>query len=281
MGQIVKDQHTTPRCYLKNFSDDGVNIYRKFKEIDKEGRKNYELQKPTSLKSATTKPNFYTINSGRDPMLIESRVYSKEIENHYPSLYKLLIDPKIDQLSTMEDRSKLLMFFLSLHCRTPKQFRLLLETIPKEHNYEIEEIKEDYKAYHILKTLPSLIEAHQFKVIKIVKIIDSSEFITSDNPVLFIGSNSELRNHEFREQFNTSNMIIIPLDRKHCCVLFEATDKNGISLNGKLFYNKIERIEETCSFTQQVNFLMLDSADEYYFGSKNYLTGLFNLFKIV
>jgi len=90
-----------------------------------------------------------------------------------------------------------------------------------------------------------------------------------------------LLNHKFKEQFNSANKIIVPLDKKNCCILTDATDKNGVSINGKLFYNKIDRIQVDCSFTQDVNYRMLESADKYYFGSKDYLKAYFGLVKLV
>src|SRR5687767_15061850 len=116
MTPHVKNQHTIPKCYLKNFSEDGVNIYRKHKRIDKDEIRNRELDKTISLKSATTKDNFYTVKSGRDPMLIETLIYSKEVENYYPKYYEMLVNAEVAGLPTMEDRTRLLMFLLSLHC---------------------------------------------------------------------------------------------------------------------------------------------------------------------
>lgn len=277
----VNNQHTIPKCYLKNFSDDGVNIYRKHKRKDSDELRNRELDKPISLKSATTKDNFYTVSSGREPMMVESLMYSNEFENYYPKYYKMLVDPKIVGLPTMEDRSRALMVLLSLHCRTPKQFHCFFKTVPKEFANEIGKIEEDYKGAHVIHTLTSFIEAHEFKIFKIATISDTSEFITSDNPVLIINSKSDLLNHKFQEQFNISNTIVIPLDRKNCCVLTNGTDKNGESINGKLFYNKIERISVDCSFTWIVNYKMLESADQYYFGSEKYLKAFFSLVKLV
>ncbi len=280
MTPHVNNQHTIPKCYLKNFSEDGVNIYRKHKRRDKDETRNRELDKPISLKSATTRDNFYTVKSGRDPMLIETLVYSKEVENYYPKYYEMLVNPKIVGLPTMEDRTRLLMFLLSLHCRTPKQFDFFFKTVPAEFNHEIDQIKEDYKGAHLLYTLTNFIAAHEFKIFKVATISDTSEFITSDNPVLIVNSEGELLNHKFEEQFNSDNKIIIPLDKKNCCILTDATDKNGVSINGKLFYNKIDRITVDCSFTQNINYRMLGSADNYYFGSENYLKAYFSLFKL-
>jgi hypothetical protein len=277
--QHKNDQHTTPKCYLKNFSADGKFVFRKHKRVDKVERVNKELKQPVSLKSATVRDNFYTVQSGNEPMLVETLIYDREIENFYPTYYKIFTDSTIVGLPSMEDRSRALMCLLSLHCRTPKQFENFLKEVPKEFNYELDKIKEDYKGAHLVKTLTSFVEAHQFKIFRIATISDSSEFITSDNPVLIINKDGYLVNSEFREQFNKNNKIIIPLDPKHCCIMTNASDRNGIELGGKLFYNKIERIDVDCKFVQQVNFHMMGSADKYLFGSENYLNAFFSLWK--
>lgn len=79
---MTRDQHTTPKCYLKNFSEDGKNIYRKFKRADEPDKhRNSELNKPISLKSATVVEDFYTIDGGNNPMVVETTIYANDIEN--------------------------------------------------------------------------------------------------------------------------------------------------------------------------------------------------------
>lgn len=173
----------------KELSDDGINIYRKNKRKDDDGLRNKELAKPISLKEATTVDNFHTVSNGREPMLIEPLIYSKEIENYYPKYYEMLVNPTIIGYPTMEDRTRTLMALLSLHCRTPKPFNYFFNSVPKEFNYEITHIKEDYKGAHLLHTVTSFIEDHEFKIFGIATITDTSEFITSDNPVLILGEN--------------------------------------------------------------------------------------------
>lgn len=279
--QQVKDQHTVPKCYLKNFSGDGSNIFRKFKKVTKEDLTNIELRKPTSLKKATTKEHFYTVDKGTEPMVIESIFYSREIENYYPKYYELLINPKISKLDSLDDRSRILMCLLSLHCRTPKQFNYFFKSVPESFQDRIDLIKEDYKTSHIGITLINFIQTHEFKTITIVKINDSSEFITSDNPVLILNPNGELINHKFKEQFNKDNTILIPLDHKHCCILKNATDKNGISIDGKVFYNGIKRIEENCNFAWEINAKMIKSADLVCYGREKYIKTFFSVYKFV
>jgi hypothetical protein len=276
MQQVI-NQHTIPKCYLKNFSEDGINIFRKFKKSVTEDLLNKELEKPISLKSATTKKDFYTISFGTEPMAIESEFYSKEVENYYPKYYKILTDEKINQLESQEDRTRILMCLLSLHCRTPKQFNLFFKSIPEKYNTEL--TKEAYKFTHLAKTLATFIETHEYKTITVIKINDESEFITSDNPLLILNHNGELMNNNFVEQFNKKNVLLITLDNKHCCILKNATDKNGNSIDRKIFYNKITRVEENCNFAWEINAKILQSAENCYFGSEKYLKAYFSIIK--
>jgi hypothetical protein len=126
----TKDQHIIPRCYLKNFSDSKTHLCRKFKRphIDNESVEK-ELKSYVALKKATVEEDFYTVQGIDEPMIVETLIYSREIEVHYPRIYELLINPEIDRFD-MEVRTRLLLFFLSLHCRTPKQFRLYESFIP-------------------------------------------------------------------------------------------------------------------------------------------------------
>ncbi|MCH3883714.1 DUF4238 domain-containing protein [Tenacibaculum aquimarinum] len=279
--QQVKDQHTVPKCYLKNFSEDGNNIFRKFKKVTKEDLTNIELKKPTSLKKATTKEHFYTVEKGTETMVIESIFYSREIENYYPKYYDLLINPKISKLESRDDRSRILMCLLSLHCRTPKQFNYFFKSIPENLQDRIDLIKEEYKTSHIGNTLINFIQTHEYKTITIVKINDSSEFITSDNPVLILNPKGELINHKFKEQFNKDNVIVIPIDHKHCCILKNATDKNGISIDEKVFYNGIKRIEENCNFAWEINAKIIKSADLVCYGREKYIKAFFSIYKFI
>jgi len=197
----TKKQHTIPKCYLKNFSEDGKRIYKKSKTAYIDGKTlQQELKTPISLKTATTVNDFYTVKNCNEPMMVETLIYAREIENCYPNVYKTLINPAIKDFG-IEERAKILTCLLSLHCKTPKQFKLFFETIKEKINSdELEKTKNDYKVAHLHKILPSFIEAHQFKIIKIYKAIDSSEFITSDNPVLILGRDNCLKNNIFKSK---------------------------------------------------------------------------------
>lgn len=279
--QVTKHQHTTPKCYLKNFSDDGNSIYQKFKvaHTGDESSRNRELRKPGSLKSATVIEDFYTLTSGNDPMLVETTIYANHIENEYSDIYKLLIDPAKEGFD-MVQRMKLLSFFLTLHLRTPKQFEAFFRTVPNDFHHEMDKIREDYKAAHIKDGLPALLETHQFKVLRIVQLTGTSEFFTSDNPVLIVDKEGNLKNHDYKEQFNIDNLIVVPIDKKHCCIFSEVKDKNDVPARNRVFINRIERVDDDGKFATTVNFLMLESADKIYFGSENFMKAFFQAFKL-
>jgi hypothetical protein len=283
MKNQTKRQHTVPKCFLKNFSDSGHSLHKRTKKDLTPDELKRELNKPTPLKTATTIDDFYTLRTGNDPMLVETLIYANEIENRYPEIYQLLIDPNREGYDMME-RTWLLTCLLSMHCRTSKQFRYFESILPEDVKDEIDNIREDYKVYHVNEVLTKVIEAHQFKRIIVLKITDNSEFITSDNPVLIIGNEngeSVLKNHEYREQFNRENIIAIPIDKKHCVVLTHTKDRNGIRMDDKLFYNKIERKDITANEVYQTNWFMLDSADKYYYGSEKYMKAYFNFINII
>lgn len=281
MFQTTRNQHTTPACYLKNFSGDKSFIHRKFKKVfTTEEALAKEIHQPAAISKATVVKDFYTVKQGNEPMLIETLIYAQVIEQAYPKIYNFLVDIDCKDF-TMEQRSQLLMFFMSLHCRTPKQFKFFSEQIPSDFLPEKDKIMEDYKAAHVSEVLPNIIAAHEFKKIKVARIRDTSEFLTCDNPVLIIGEDGELKNHIYTEQFNPKNRIIVPIDNKRCLIFTHCLDKNGSDAHGKLFYNRIERVEVDCSFTQNVNYKILESADKFYFGSENQVKAYFSLFKLV
>ena len=278
--QHTNNQHTIPRCYLENFSDDGINIYTKTKtnHVSDDVLKK-ELDKPKPLKKATVIDNFYTVKSGSQPMAVETIFYAYFIEATYPSLYKLLIDPE-RKIITEEEREQMLRFFLSLFLRTPKQFKTFFDWIPKEYEHEMEFIKEDHKAAHLAKFLPPFMEAHEFKQFRVMKIVDNYEFFTSDNPVILIGNNGEIKSHIYEEWFNHRNKLVVPIDTKHCLVMINTSSADGVDLDGYVYVNVIDRIDIDISIAQSVNIMTLGSGDKYFFGSKNFITAFFSFFKL-
>lgn len=278
--QHTNKQHTIPKCYLKNFSDDGINIYKKAKAnyVDDDALQK-ELKNPIPLRHATVENNFYTVNTGSQPMAIETIFYANFIEKSYPNIYKLLIDS--DRLFiTEEERAEILRFFLSLHLRTPKQFKTFFNSVSAEYQDEMELIKEDHKAAHLVKLLPPFMEAHEFKQFRVMKIQENYEFLTSDNPVIIIDEKGKIKSLEYEEWFNRKNKIVVPLDTKHCLVMLNTSSSDGTDLYGKIYVNIIDRIDADVPSAQSANMLTLANADKYFFGSKAFMTGFFSVFKI-
>lgn len=149
------NQHTTPRCYLKNFSDDGKTIYQKSKTVYVDAAKiEEELNVPVSVKKATTQKDFYTVDTGREPMLVETLIYDREIESYYTEVYSMLINPTAQDFN-MERRMRLLMCLLSLHCRTPKQFGFFFDFVKPmvKDDLDLKNTMEDYKVAHLSDVL--------------------------------------------------------------------------------------------------------------------------------
>jgi hypothetical protein len=278
--QHTNKQHTVPKCYLKNFSDAGTHIYTKSKtnHVNDEKLKQ-ELKMPKSLKQVTVFDNFYTVKSGSQPMAVETIFYANYIEKPYPELYKLLIDSE-RKIISMDERKNLLTFFLSLHLRTPRQFNTFFNSIPSEHRHEMEVIKEDYKAAHLAKVLPHFIAAHEYKQFRVMRIKDNYKFFTSDNPVMIIDKNGNIKSLQYAEWFNRENRIVVPLDTMHCLVMLNTMSSDGIDLDGKIYVNLIDRIDVDVSRAQSVNMMTLGNADKYFFGSKDFITSFFSVFKL-
>lgn len=272
---MTKHQHTVPECYLKNFSADRLKIFGKHKipDTDPKVPRNYELKKGKYIESQTVVLNHYTLNNSPNPMEIETNIYANIIENDYPEVYKILTDNNRTSIDLLE-RTKIFITLLSLHCRTPKQFETLFE-LAKQHTTEEDLIKvrEDYKAAHISKTLYSFLAAHQFKTVVVVSLNDTSEFLTSDNPVLIIDKESNLKNRDFSSQFNSANQIIVTINPKTCVVFAHSPDP-------RTFF-KIVRQTKDIEYSQTLNQRQIDSADKIIYGTEKYLNAFFQLYRLV
>lgn len=276
MINYTKHQHTIPGCYLRNFSEDGYKISRKLKKISIcEDELIKELNKKVSIKSSTVIDDFYTLDKFINPMIIETDIYANTIENKYTDIYNILTSNSIFDMSM---RTYILMFFLSMYNRTPKQFEKFLQLVPSEYLFEKQKIINDYKVLHIKVDLQKMIEAHQFKIFEIIESIGSCEFITCDNPVLIVNKYGLLVTDIFKEKFNINNTIIIPINNKKCLIMSNILENDIISKN---FYNKILYKEVDNSIVSSINLLTLDNADKYYFGKGEFFNLFFKTFKFI
>lgn len=274
MTQQTKNQHTVPQCYLKNFSADGLKIFGKEKIPDTNPKtpRNYELKKGRYIESQTIVLDHYTLNNSPDPMIIERDFYAYKAEKDYTELYNILIDPNVTTITPLE-RCKIFTSLLSLHCRTKKQFDIFLE-IAKEHTTPEDVIKaeQDYKVAHLEMTLLNFIAAHQNKTIAVITISDHTEFLTSDNPILIINRKEEIKNWDFREQFNPDNQIILPINPKTCVVFAQAKDPKDQFV--------IHRMTRDIKYVQEQNFMQIDSAEKTIYGTEDYIKMFFTMVRL-
>jgi len=274
----TKKQHTVPRSFLKNFSEDGINLYYKYVDIKDQFYSEKSKIGKVALKSATTVNDFYTLKDNINPMLVEHEFYSSKIENNYNNYYNYLINDNKLIISDTEWAEICLLTF-SLYCRTPKQFEnyyktyknLLINNNINDINHIINLEKENYKIKHITDTLTNFTNVHQFKNLKVATIIDSSEFLIGDNPLILINENKEVKEHQ--DQFDIDYSFLLPINNKKCLIFYNVYFKNKKQL---VHSKRIERIDVTCEFTRQANLHIIRNAEKYVYGTEKFLNVFFS-----
>lgn len=239
-------QHFIPKSYLNNFS---------FCEKDKNfiSAKNKESEKILTLstRDICVEKNIYTLPVSKNKFAIE-HFYADNIDGKFPEVYKILIDKNIEEID-VETKVKIVSVALSLYFRTPKflnqENKILEELIratQKKSNggdfiveyageqiiinpYEVEQIIKEQKENNRIKFLSQHLEAFE-KLVKskikdiiyVYHIIDDSELITSDNPVIIrpyadpTEKNFDPENYynQSINPFDATNTIHVPIDNK-------------------------------------------------------------------
>jgi len=241
-------QHFIPRSYLNNFgtSNDGKNFI---------GAKNKESEKiiNVSTKDICVEKNLYTLPEveGQNKFAIE-HFYGDNIDGKFPKVYKILTDRNINDID-LETKELIISVALSLYFRTPKflnqENRIFEELVTQAHKKskggdfiieyageeitinpeEVEQIIKEQKENNRIKFLSQHLEAYGMFVkskikdaINVYHIIDDSELITSDNPVI-IRPHVDPTDENFDEEkyfsqyinpFDKRNTIHLPIDSK-------------------------------------------------------------------
>jgi hypothetical protein len=243
-----KHQHFIPRSYLQNFAskkDDKFFVEAKLKTAENPEK---EL---LSTKDICVGKNLYTLpNVEGDEKYKLEKYYAKEIDEVYPDVYRILVDPNSIFISK-EEREKIVMTTMSLFFRTPKflndrndHLNGMMNYVIKNHqdspgnvkfqfdeynlNFHIndfEEVKKELKVQNKIKFINEhLKDWHDFVEFKInsgiavFQTYQTLELITSDNPVAMhsVKGNS-------LDPFDPSNMINLPLDAHHYLTIFPNT----------------------------------------------------------
>ncbi|PVY39489.1 DUF4238 domain-containing protein [Pontibacter virosus] len=292
----VKRQHYVPRTYLKHFSHERSGEYF-IKAVQKEicqPDKMLEL----NVTNVCLQKDLYTLpgNTAEERMLLE-RFYSDNFETHYNQIYKILINPD-KKVLTDSERELIISTVVTMLYRTTKWinlhneltdralesiFLLCQQTGKDFYIFENEKIsikgktleqlkkenKSESRPAQVLTQLKVALRLIKLRTerdgIFVSKLVDGkSEFITSDNPVIF--SNSK-KGHV--APFDPENTLKLPLDSQHLLMLMpyaeEDTKHNIVRRNSSGIMCFTEKL--TSNYQQFCN------SERFILGSENALLG--------
>jgi len=293
-GKLVKRQHFVPKTYLKHF---GTQIKKAYM-INALPADAIEKSKifEASTRSVAFEKHLYTLpgETVEQKMAVE-KFYSEGLEQHYNDIYKILIDPTKNTITSLE-RELIISTVITMYYRTTKWVNLskklmgrvfmqmfnLCQQKDKDHfsfNGEKISIKgktlEQFTKEFNDKRQPSMVIIQletAFKLIAlrmqrdsicVIKLDDDNhEYITSDNPVI-------ANNHQTRHfvPFDQNNVLRLPLDSKHTLMLspecLEGQELTITRNNTKGVFAEMEKLTANSSQTQ--------NAEKHIFGSR---TGL-------
>jgi hypothetical protein len=255
---LVKRQHYVPRTYLKNFSSKQTRDEHFIKALPIEEprpEKIFEM----NVKNVCLERNLYTLpgETAQEKMLLE-KFYSDEIEQHYNKIYALLTDPAKTTISS-EERELIISTVITTFYRTTKWINQHNDLMKRVYNQMFSLCQQAGKDYFLFegtkisikdKTLDELLQEHKvenrpgqvitqlevaLKLIQvriqsdnifISKLVDDDcEFITSDNPVVL----QNIKGGHIAP-FDPSNIMKLPLDKKHMLFLMPDADEEARQL---------------------------------------------------
>lgn len=286
----VKRNHFVPRTYQKNFSitKEGKDLYF-INRMPKETTNEKDI-KELSTKKICVENDIYTLEGDtKEERMFVEYFYGDNYEQHYSNIYKLLIDEQKETV-TPEERKLIISTVVSMLFRTQKMPNLHNEVSDRviEALYEnckiagknyflyeggkisiegktLEQMQKEQRkestagiAIIQLEVALKLIEIRMEKDgILVTKLLDDSEFITSDNPVTY---------HKFLEQsisgFDSDNILTLPLDNKHLLSLIPTGKDNDI-----VRFKKNGLLAKTCA--SDSNRKQLKSSNKYLLGTES------------
>ncbi|OXG07836.1 uncharacterized protein DUF4238 [Flavobacterium araucananum] len=293
MADLVKRQHFVPRTYLKHFAVEKGQEYTisVLPSNEETAHKIFE----TNIKNIAIERNLYTLpgKSIEQKMAVE-KFYSDEFEQHYNTIYNILIDSEKNKISQAE-RELIISTVVTMYYRTTKwvnasrglmsrvfdQVFLLCKQTGKDYfTFEgekisiagrtLEEFTKDYNDERqpgmILAQLEVALKLIPLRLkndaIMVVKLDEGDEFVTSDNPVIA----SNLSEKRFMP-FDPQNTLKLPLDNKHILMLIP----EGIAGQENLIFRKTSKAAFSTMDKLVGNFQQMNNSEKFIFGSKTAL----------
>ncbi|WET00961.1 DUF4238 domain-containing protein [Flavobacterium sp. YJ01] len=293
-GNLVKRQHYVPRTYLQRFSrQEGQEYFISVlpnSSVDKS--KIFEV----NIKNIALEKDFYTMPGETDSqkMAIE-KFYAEEFEQHYSSIYEILVDPQKTEI-TNEERELIISTVITMYYRTTKwvnaskslmsrvfyqMFHLCKQTGKDYFTFEGERVSiagktleqftkefNDERQPHMIltqlevafKLISVRLQSDSLTVVKLDE--ESLEFVVSDNPVIAGGLNESRFS-----PFDPSNLFYLPLDPKHMLILIpektEGLENRIFRRTSSGFMGGIEKLTS--------NYQQMKNSERFMLGTKKEL----------
>lgn len=284
-------QHYIPRSYLNKFAREKESKYFVcIKSTDSE-----EIIE-VSTKDVCLKKHLYTIpNVEKDKKYLIENFYADCLDSVYPEVYDILTNENITEVNETT-REKIIATTLNLYFRTIKFITahnhltsqvlghinsmvdgkgkpITVDYLGRKIKFtpdNFDEIKKELEKENHMAFLQQHLEmAYDFIKYKlndgicVWKIIDDSEIITSDNPVIIRNTQGKLRNI-----YDPDNIVLVPIDNKHVLSIAPKIDK---IVTNQIFRNQCDIIT-----TLTTNIEVERNAEKWIIGSERSLTNHIN-----
>ncbi|MDI9311852.1 MAG: DUF4238 domain-containing protein [Limnohabitans sp.] len=274
MNNQPKKQHHVPKCYLQQFADNNGNVYYWKHKQEKSTIKQINISGICYIKDQFTIHDDYIkkINEN-DAYIVEKKAF-EEVENKYPKIIQNIIAYQTTPKALTEDDMHIFLeMIISLKRRSPimkKQVseiytrrmeeelkhnfsQFIFQNLPKEviemYGNEIEdEIRNKIKDESYTKDIANAallnyrledINNHfyQYKKFILYASAESDEFITSNDPVIFITNKGLTKDTALGEK---NWEIVYPISKKYLFLLSNNYIEENINARTTMYPLKID-----------------------------------------